>query len=233
MPPVRASQSWSVSRFTPEQQKHLSGVVIPRRVQAGALIVRRGEPADSLFIVRAGNLKASVTTISGRETTFDILGPGDVFGEVGLFSGGIRTASVTALEACTLDVLTQAALVALIERDPMISLLLLGVLAERVANLTDEVEELTSIDAPTRLARSLVKLAERFGAEHVPQNLQVQLKLSQQDLADLVGLSRVLVNGKLRAWQSENILSHKSGRLTIHDLPALRKIAEEGRTPSQ
>ncbi|NRA32745.1 MAG: winged helix-turn-helix domain-containing protein [Polyangiaceae bacterium] len=68
----------------------------------------------------------------------------------------------------------------------------------------------------------LLKLAEGFGGEPVPNNVQVPIKMSQQDLADLVGVARVLANGKLKAWEHDGILSHRSGQLTLHGVRTLR-----------
>lgn len=187
--------------------------------------MHRGAPADELFIVVSGRLKVGVKSVEGRETTFDIIAKDDVFGDVGLFAGGVRTADVEAMEDCELFAVRRADLLLAIRKEPSIATIIMQVMAERIASLSDEIEESSALDAGTRFARSLLKLAERFGVQPVPHNLRVELKLSQQDLADLVGVSRVFANGRLRSWQQAGILTHRTGMLTVHDLPALRRAA--------
>lgn len=209
-----------------EQRDVLLSRASRRNVKAGTLVVRRGAAADELYVVISGKLKAGVTLATGRDTTFDFLGANEVFGEIALFAGGTRTADIEAVEDCELLVLRRPEVLLAIRQEPEIATTLLQVMAERIVSLSETIEDVSSLDAGTRFARSLLKLAERFGTEPAPQNLQIQLKLSQQDLADLVGVSRVFVNGKLKSWEREGILTHRSGRLTIHDITRLRRAAD-------
>jgi CRP-like cAMP-binding protein len=214
------------SRLSAEQQQRFTAVAARRKVESGTVVVRRGDPAQELYVVRSGRIKAAVVNANGRGTTFDILGPDDLFGEVGMFGDGTRTADVTAMETCEFLVLGRRELLACIREDPTIALLLMAALAERVTNLSDALADASALDAGVRFARSLLKLAERFGRSQSPENLRVELQLSQQELAELVGVSRVFANTKLMGWQREGILTHRSGKLTVHDLSALQRAAE-------
>lgn len=213
------------SRLEEAERSALLKSASRRKFKAGTFIVHRGAAADELYVVIGGKLKAGVTLLTGRDTTFDIVGPDEVFGEIGLFAGGHRSADVVAVEDCELFVLRRPDLLLALRTEPAIATTLLQVMAERIISLSAAIEDASSLDAGARLARCLVKLAERFGVQPAPQNLQVQVKLSQQDLADLVGVSRVFANGKLKGWERDGILTHRSGRLTIHNLPALRQAA--------
>jgi CRP-like cAMP-binding protein len=223
-----AKNAW-FSCLTPEQQARFDRVANKRKVKAGAVVVRRGAPATEFYVVRSGKLKVAVVNVEGRGTIFDILGPGDSFGEVGLFGGGRRTADVTAMEPSELLLLGDAELSRCIREDPAIGLLLMRALAERVMILSDALEAASTLDAGMRLARSVVRLALRFGFPASPENLRIALRLSQQELAELVGVSRVFANTKLKAWEREGVLSHRSGTLTVHDLEALKRAAGLGR----
>jgi len=223
---MRATGERWFAMLTAEQRDALLLHASRRKVKAGTLVVRRGAAADELYVVLTGKLKAGVTLATGRDATFDFLGPNEVFGEIALFAGGTRTADIAAVEDCELLVLHRPEVLQAIRQEPDIATTLLQVMAERIVNLSEAIEDASSLDAGARFARSLLKLAERFGVQPLPQNLQVQLKLSQQDLADLIGVSRVFANGRLKAWEREGILTHKSGRLTIHDISGLRRAAE-------
>jgi CRP-like cAMP-binding protein len=221
---MRARSPWFAS-LSPNQRESIAAKAVKRKLKAGASVVRRGDQAEELFIVQSGRVKAAVINVTGRGTTFDILGPNDLFGEVGMFGGGLRTADVTALEACEVLVLRRAELLGCIRDDPTIAVALLCCLAERVKTLSDAIEDASALDAGVRFARSIAKLAERFGVTPAPGNLRIELRLSQQELAELVGVSRVFANGKLRGWQRAGILTHRSGKLTVHDVPALERAA--------
>jgi CRP/FNR family cyclic AMP-dependent transcriptional regulator len=216
------------SRLTPEQRTRFAAAASRRKVAANTMVIRRGSPATELYVVESGKLKVQVTSPNGRGTTFDILGPDDLFGEVGMFGGGERTADVTTMEPSELLLLREAELTQCLREDPGIGLALMSALAERVMTLSDALEGGASGDAGMRLARSIVRLAERFGVAASPENLRVELTLSQQELAELVGVSRVFANTKLVAWQREGMLTHRSGMLTIHDLKALQRVAGLG-----
>lgn len=222
---MRSSGVRWLTELDTEQRAKLLTSARRHKVRARAVVVRRGDPADEIYLVVRGRLKVSVVNESSRETTFEILAPDDVFGEVGLFAGGQRTADVTAMEDCELLALRRADLLLAIRNEPSIGMVLLRVMAEHIASLSNELEQASSLSATTRFARCLCKLAERFGVELLPRNLQIRLKLSQQDLADLIGVSRVFANGCLRSWARAGVLTHRAGQLTVHDLPALRRLA--------
>jgi CRP-like cAMP-binding protein len=178
-----------------------------------------------MYVVVSGRLKASIVGATGRYRTFDVIAPGEMFGEVGMFGDGVRSADVTALEDCEVCVLQRRDVQAAFRKDPTIAFAILKAMADRIVSLSNQVEDTTSIDAGMRFAKSLLRLAQRFGVQPVPHNLQIRLKLSQQDLADFVGISRVFANNKLKAWEKEGILTQRSKLLTIHDLHALKRAA--------
>jgi CRP/FNR family cyclic AMP-dependent transcriptional regulator len=219
-----AASAW-FSRLTPEQQARFVSVATRRKAEAGTVVVHRGASAGELYVVRSGRLKVTVVGANGRSKTFEILGPDDLFGEVGMFGGGARTADVTAMEPCEFLLLAQPELLRCIREDPTIGLSIMQALAERVVTLSDALEGASTADAGMRVARSLVRLAERFGVSASRENLRIELRLSQQELADFVGVSRVFVNTKLMGWQREGILTQRSGKITVHDLPALQAAA--------
>ena len=134
------------------QQQLLNETALRRKVKAGTTVVRRGDRANALFVVLCEKLKVINTTRAGRDNTFDILEAANVFGEVGLFSNGLRTADVIALEDCELSVLRRPELLFAIRRDPTIATVLLEVMAGRISAITTDLEERLALDAITRFA---------------------------------------------------------------------------------
>jgi CRP-like cAMP-binding protein len=134
-----------------------------QRVDAGAVIVERGGPAEALYAVAAGKLKVVNPRDGGRDATLHILGPGDVFGEVAFFHPEGRSARITALEESVLVVLDRRVFLDLLGRSPAFSQRLLALMAQRLHDTIAHFDATTSLDVPQRLARKLLLLLEGFG----------------------------------------------------------------------
>lgn len=220
----------SISLFeglTSEQLTKVGSVSQVRSYPPRAVVVSRGEPANALFAIVRGRLKVVSSAPDGRDTVLGIMGEGEVFGEVALLDGGTRSATCTAIEACELLVIDRAEFTLLLEQTPGIAVKLLQVLAGRLRRLSQRSEDAAFLDVPSRLARSLLDLAMRFG-ERPPGatgGIMIALKLSQQELGELVGATRESVNKHLKEWARQGLLELDGGRLLIADIQGVRRIA--------
>lgn len=216
------ARSWLFSELSKSEIDALTGIAQMRAARAKQSVVKKGEPGASIFVVLRGRLKV-VTSGLGRGTAFRILGPGELFGEIAVLDGQERSATVTALEPGQLAVIQEDAFTAFLERHPAVSRKLLAVLARRVRDLSQRVEDRALLEAPARLAKCMLGLAERYGKQE-PRGLVCNLKLSQSELGELIDATRESVNKLLRTWKSEGILTHEAQRIVVHDLPALRAL---------
>ena len=150
-----------------------------------------------------------------------------MFGEVALLDGGVRSATCTTIEPCELLVVERAQFMELLESSPNIAVKLLHVLAQRLRRLSQRSEDAAFLDVPSRLARSLLDLATRFGErQRAPaSDISIALRLSQQELGDLVGATRESVNKHLSDWTRQGILKVRDGRMVISDIDSVRRIA--------
>jgi len=191
-----------------------------RRYGKGRALVTQGSVTDATFGIVSGRLRVSLSRADGSEAALAILGPGELFGELGLFQDGSRSARVTALEdVCVLSV-AKHELLRTLERSPAASLALCRLLASRVRGLADHFEEVTAMPVEQRLARRLVFLAERWG-ESSKAGTYISLKLSQQELAELADTSRQTANKCLAKWRKAGILAATGSALVIGDLRRL------------
>ncbi|MES1178093.1 MAG: Crp/Fnr family transcriptional regulator [Myxococcales bacterium] len=198
-----------------------------RNYAARTVVVTQGEPALALFVIVRGRLKVASSGPDGRDTVLGIMGEREVFGEVALIDGGARSATCTAVEPCDLLVIERALFLQLLETSPGISIKLLYVLAQRLRRLSQRSEDAAFLDVPSRLARSLLDLATRFGESGRPQSngIRLTIKLSQQELGDLVGATRESVNKHLNDWTRQGILELQGGRMVINDIDSVRRLA--------
>jgi CRP/FNR family cyclic AMP-dependent transcriptional regulator len=214
------------SGLTPEQLAKVASLAQLRSYPARTVVVSRGEAGTALFAIVSGRLKVVSSAPDGRDAVLGIMGEGEVFGEVALLDGGPRSASCTALSPCELLVIERAQFMELIEQSPGIAVNLLQMLAGRLRRLSQRSEDAAFLDVPSRLARSILDLATRFGERAAgTSGIVIQLKLSQQELGALVGATRESVNKHLKDWARQGLLEVDAGRLTIADLSGVRRIA--------
>jgi CRP-like cAMP-binding protein len=213
--------------LTSEQLSRIAQLTEVRTYAPRAMVVSQGEPARALFAIVRGRLKVTSAGPDGRDTVLGIMAEGEVFGEVALLDGGTRSASCTAIEACELLVIDREQFLELLEHSPGIAVKLLQVLAGRLRRLSQRSEHAAFLDVPSRLARSLLDLASRFGerGDAPKHEIQIMLRLSQQELGDLVGATRESVNKHLSDWTRQGIMRLQSGRMVISDIETVRRIA--------
>jgi CRP/FNR family cyclic AMP-dependent transcriptional regulator len=168
------------------------------------VIFNEGEPGDRLYIVASGKVKIGRRSADGRENLLAVMGPSDMFGELSIFDPGPRTSTattVTEVRAMTMD---RSALREWISKRPDIAEQLLRVIARRLRRTNNMLADLIFTDVPGRVAKALLQLAQRFGAQEAGM-LRVTHDLTQEEIAQLVGASRETVNKALadfahRGW---------------------------------
>lgn len=210
------------SALEPRERRSIASLLRVQRFPARATVVWEGDAGGALFFILSGYLKAVSQGADGNEVLLSVMGPGEVMGELSVLDGSPRSASVVALEPCELAVVERGPLLALVQESPPVALGLITVLTQRLRNLTKRCENISSLDIPARLAEVLVSLAERHG-ERRGQDVRIPVKLSQQELGNMVGATRESVNKQLRLWTQEGTLRQEEGRVVISDLAALRQ----------
>lgn len=193
-----------------------------RRFGRGEVVVREGDPADSLHLVESGRLAVRVTTPAGEHATLNVLGPGDYFGELSLLDGRTptRSASIVALETAETRSLSATAFRELRHRHRTAEQLLLTLLARRVEELSDRLVEALYDGLDRRVHRRLAELAETY-ADEVPG--PVVIPLTQELLAELAGGTRPSVNQILQRLAGQGVVELGRGRIVVHDRAALAR----------
>jgi len=205
----------------PEVRRPLAALVRVRSYSARQFVVWEGESGGTLFVSLSGYFKAVTNGSDGKEMLLSVMGPGEVLGELSVLDGQPRSASVIAIEAGELACIERPALLALMASSPSLAIGLIEVLARRVRSLTKRFETLSCQEVPERLAQALLQLAEKHG-QTAGSRVRIPVRLSQQDLASMVGATRESVNKQLRKWTSAGMLKRETGCMIIADVPALR-----------
>ena len=191
------------------------------KLAAGALLFSRGDPGDRLYVLAAGLVRVGAVSPDGREATYGLIRPGQVFGEIAVLDGGPRTADATAVQDSELAAIERADLMAFLARRPAHTARLLTILCERVRAADRLLEDLFFLTAPSRLAKQLILLGDAVGEGGKAEGGDVTIRMSQQQLADQVGVSRELVNKLLAKWERAGLVGLWRGQITIKDAEAL------------
>jgi CRP-like cAMP-binding protein len=199
-----------------------------RRFANGQALVRQGQSADCLFLVRAGVVRLAAALPSGHEVVVGMLGPGDVFGECALL-GDPSPVEARAAGTVEVEALPLTALQALLERSPGTATELLRMLASRLHRTTGALEEALAQDVPTRLCRKLCELASRHGVRD-QHGVRLALPLTQEDLGRMIGASRETVNRTLAVLMARKLIRTEGRRYVIPDVDALARATDQETT---
>ena len=193
-----------------EQAEVLRGRSRIRSFAPNTIVVNEGDDGSSLFVVQSGSLKVFLTDNIGREVTLSLLDPGDYFGELALLDDAPRSASVIALTRSEVLQIPRAAFLALIEVYPACMQIVVRNLVGRIRTLTESVRALALVDVFGRISRLFDSLAvEEDGV------VIIDRRLTQQDLANMVGASREMVNRILRDMVSGGYVEIEPHRIIL------------------
>ncbi len=200
----------------------LNDVLGRTRFPAKATMLTETQLGEVVYVVLEGTLKVSVVQATGQEVALALLGPGEVVGEIALADRGGRSADVTALEPATLLWLDRTVFGQLRRDIPALTENLLALLARRLRLANAQLQAMASLAVHGRVARQLLALADAHGEELPGGDLRIPLRLTQSDLAALVGATRVRVNEVLVGFKQRRYLSVDARyRVTLHDRAAL------------
>ena len=203
----------AVPFFTPLSDRELDvirAVASEKSYPKNAVVLTEGEMGDSLYMIQSGKVKVFIGDEEGREIILKILGPGAFFGEMSMIDKQPRSASDTTIEPSTFQVLTHAAFERCVEQEPRIGNMVMQILAQRVREADRKIGTLALMDVYGRVASTLLELAV-----HANGKLVVSEKLSQQELANMVGASREMVNRILKDLTDRGCISIESKAITI------------------
>jgi len=211
--------------LVPTARRRLSGRGLARHFRPAEAIFLGGEPGSALFVVETGQVEISTLTLGGRKVILALLGPGDVIGEVAVLDEGPRSATATAASNTTGRMVGLAGFRAFLKEHPDVHMALTVELCAKLRSANDRLEDRTEKGGDARLARAVLRLAEKFGKEE-GGSVIIPIALSQSDLGDLSGLTRANVNRYLRSWAEEDAIRFEKQRLSLLDSERLRRLAD-------
>jgi CRP/FNR family cyclic AMP-dependent transcriptional regulator len=202
----------------PQVLSVIASLCVKRSVSAGEVLFFKGDPGDALYAVRKGQIRIGTGNDAGRRLTLNLLGSGDIFGEVALLDGKPRTADAVAVESTDLFMIRRRDFVDLLARNPTVAVQIIELLCERIRYMSSRMEESTLLPLSSRLARRLEMLAADFGSD---------ISVSQEELAVFVGSTRESVNRQLQTWKRGGLIEVGRNRVCLTNRDGLSLAAAE------
>lgn len=194
------------------------------RFSKGETVYRRGDKSDSLLIILSGRVKVFNVATNAREIVLNVLGAGDLVGELGALDGQPRSADAAALEPCEGLLFLRRDILPALESHPKAMLQVVIVLSKKLRQLS-AMAETSLLQMASKAASGLLVLANQYGRP-VDDGMLIDVRLSQRDLGNYIGLSRENTSRELGRLKDEGLIRIDGALITILDMDALREFAE-------
>jgi len=208
----------------PDALKRLAEHATPLPYTAGEFLFRQGEPAGHVYVLTAGEVAIISPARGGAEQVHNIVGTGELIGELALLTDGKRTAGARATSPTLAWLIGREAFWAFLEVTPSASAALLRLVAARLADREALIDDLLSLDVKGRLAKALLGLADRHGHEAADGSLVITVRLTHRDLAGMVGASRENVTRALAAFRKRGLIAYDTSAIRLLDAEALHRL---------
>jgi CRP/FNR family transcriptional regulator len=205
----------------PSALNEIAARTVQRKYRKGSVLFVQGESGERCFVIVSGTVKISAFHPEGREAVLAVLGPGDIFGELALFGQSERSADATAIEDAELLSLDADSLNAAIANHHQIGTALLHVLGQRLRQSNEAFQDIAFFDVPGRVARRLADLADAHGIDQA-EGVLIDIALSQESLAQMVGATRESVNKALALLKRRGLVARVGRRYIVSDVERLR-----------
>ena len=192
-----------------------------RRLSAGQRLFKRGDPPCGLYAVLEGSVRIGAVSEQGKEALLSLVEPPHWFGEICLFDGQPRTHDAFGAGQCVLLHIPQAALLKLLDEQPLYWRQLALLMSHKLRLTFINLEQLSLMPAPARLAHRLLMIAGGYGEIDPPRRV---LQLPQEQLASMLSLSRQTTNQMLKELQAQGIIGLGYGEIEILDAERLRAL---------
>ena len=204
--------------------EHLGSYMKTRRVARGTSIFAKGDPGTGLMGVLAGAVKVSVASADGKDIVLNVFREGDIFGEIALLDGRPRTADATAMSDTELIVIERRDFVPFLSSQPDVMLKFIEILCSRLRRTSEQVQDITFLNLPTRLAKTLLQLTGGVQGSAAPSKATI----TQREISQMIGMSRESTNKQLRAWAKRGWIRLERGGVGVIAPDKLTAIAAEG-----
>lgn len=205
-----------------EDIRGLMALAKRRTFRNGEVIFHREDPGQVLYVIKEGKVKICLISPDGQEISLVVFGKGECFGEFAILDGLPRSADAVALEKVECYTLQRSDFHNAIMKNPKIAIQIIEVLTRRLRSTDQMVEDLIFLDVYGRVAKKLLELADTHGSK-VDDGTRIDVRLTQQEIAAMVGASRESVNKVMGYFTDKNFISTDKHKITLHRISELER----------
>jgi CRP-like cAMP-binding protein len=191
---------------------------------SGATMMTAEQTGEVVYLIQKGTVKVCAESEDGSEVILTILGPGEIVGEMSALDQPMRSASVITLEKTDALWIDRASFHRCLLTMPRLAYNLACILSARLRMADDQIRSLARLEVENRVARQLISFSERYGQPQPNGDTHIPIRLTQGDIAALIGASREHINKVIVAYKERGYLSvDRQYHITIHNSQALAK----------
>jgi len=191
---------------------------------AGKSLMTVDQTGEVVYFILSGAVKVHIEQEDGSDVSISILGPGEIIGEMSALDQTNRSASVITIEKTTLLWVDRETFRRYVMAIPALAADLACTISSRLRSANEQIQSLATVEVETRIARRIIAFAERYGQQLPNGDLLIPIRLTQTDIATLVGASREHTNKILVSYKERGYLSvDHNYHITIHDKTALAR----------
>jgi CRP/FNR family cyclic AMP-dependent transcriptional regulator len=174
--------------------------------------------------VISGTVKISISSVDGRNAILNLIGAGEIFGEMSVLDGQARSTDATANTGCEIFAIDRREFLPFMRNQPELAMKFIELLCMRVRRTSDQVEQVILQNLPGRLAGALIRLTEKDKQVSGGRTIAI----TQQEISEMVGMTRESINKQLRVWAGRSWVRLEHGAIVVLDAAPLQALAEAG-----
>ncbi len=210
--------------LTTKELSQLNELLRVKTFPAGATLFTEGQPGEAVYIIISGTIKLHAEQADGRDVFIDLSGAGDVVGEMSIIENTGRTLSALTLEESTCLWLDRSSFLESLQAIPTLLRNLVVILSGRLRMANERIQAFASQDVDGRVARHILAFARKYGRPDAQGHIVIPIRLTQSELAELAGASRVRVNQVINSYKQRAFISvDQNFHITVHDSAALAR----------
>ena len=210
------------SGILPADYQRIAAAARIKEFARGEILYRQGDSVEHVILLTSGFVKIIQLGVSGDQVILRFLVPGDVLGATALYSHDTHCNAAQAFRVCQALVWDAGTFKALVDRQPVLQQNMARLLGEDLLELEERFRDVTTERVPPRVARQVLRLVEKIGR---PVNGEVEISLSREELAQMVGTTLFTVSRLLSAWETRGMVKPRREGVTVCDIASLRAIS--------
>ena len=209
-----------------ELSQGLAALARTQKLSTGQRLFAAGDPGNGFYAVLEGAMKVTLENQDGDEQALAMVGPGSIVGELSIFDGEPRSANVVAVKPTRVAFVNKTGFESFADDKPALYRHMLRIIVGRLRQANNVLAARSFLPLPGRVAQIILQFSDDFGKPIDDKRVLVHHKISQAEIAKLVGAARENVSRVLNDWRRAGTISRLSGYYCIEDRKALEAAAQ-------